>query len=148
MTTHQYKVVRIHPMPLHESLTVCTTPEACAAYWHSAIAVQDSFDSEVECLAVILLNGRHRILGHHIVSCGGKSECQFHPREAMRSAVIAGASAIVMMHNHPSGDPQPSAGDLKATKVMASACELMRIPLLDHVIIGDTHCSLKEVGLF
>ena len=71
------------------------------------------------------------------------------PREVFRYAVIANAHAIIMMHNHPSGDPAPSEEDIRQTRQMAQAGKLLKIELLDHVIIGsgtNQHTSLRELG--
>jgi DNA repair protein RadC len=72
-----------------------------------------------------------------------------HPREVFRIAIIAGASAVVLMHNHPSGEPQPSEADIKVTRDLIRAGELVKIEVLDHVIVGNpNHCSLRELGYF
>lgn len=72
-----------------------------------------------------------------------------HPREVFREAVATGASAIVLMHNHPSGDSTPSEADIKVTRDMIRAGQLMKIEVLDHVIMGHpNHCSLRELGYF
>ena len=72
-----------------------------------------------------------------------------HPREVFRAAVIAGAAAVVLMHNHPSGEPQPSEADIKVTRDLIRAGQLMRIEVLDHVIIGNpNHSSLRSMGYF
>ena len=70
-----------------------------------------------------------------------------HPREVFRVAVICGATGVVLMHNHPSGEPQPSDADIKVTRDLIRAGQLMQIDVVDHVIIGNgKHCSLRELG--
>jgi DNA repair protein RadC len=72
-----------------------------------------------------------------------------HPREVFRLAVMSSASAVVLMHNHPSGDPTPSEADIKVTRDLIRAGQLLKIEVLDHVIMGNSkHCSLKELGYF
>jgi DNA repair protein RadC len=72
-----------------------------------------------------------------------------HPREVFRAAVIASASAVVLMNNHPSGEPQPSEADIKMTRDVIRAGHLMKIEVLDHVIMGNPkRCSLREMGYF
>jgi DNA repair protein RadC len=73
-----------------------------------------------------------------------------HAREVFRTAaIIAGASAIVLMHNHPSGEPQPSEADIKVTRDLIRAGQLLKIEVLDHVIVGKpSHSSLRELGYF
>jgi DNA repair protein RadC len=70
-----------------------------------------------------------------------------HPREVFRAAIIAGAAAVVLMHNHPSGEAQPSEADIKVTRDLIRAGQLLKIEVLDHVIVGNpNHCSLRELG--
>jgi DNA repair protein RadC len=72
-----------------------------------------------------------------------------HPREIFRTAIAAAASAILVMHNHPSGEPEPSEADIRLTRDLIRAGQLLRIDVLDHVIVGQpTHCSLKDLGFF
>jgi len=72
-----------------------------------------------------------------------------HPREVFRAAIVASAAAIVLMHNHPSGEPQPSEADIKVTRDLIRAGQLLKVEVLDHVIVGNpTHCSLRQLGYF
>jgi DNA repair protein RadC len=73
-----------------------------------------------------------------------------HSREVFRAAILAAASAIVIMHNHPSGEPSPSEADIRVTRDLIRAGQLLKIDVLDHVIIGAAglHCSLRELGYF
>lgn len=146
----EYKIVALRECPLPEQMQICERPEGCAEYWRKHVVSGPAYDPEKECLAVLLLNTRRRIKGHHLVSMGTLDTILVHPRETFRAAIIAAASAIVMMHNHPSGDPTPSEGDIHATRQMIRAGQLLKIEVLDHVIIGagDTFKSLKEMGYF
>ncbi len=102
-----------------------------------------------EHLIVLILNNRHKVIGSHTVGIGTLNSCQAHPRETFKAAILAGAAAIVIAHNHPSGDTTPSADDLALTARMGQAGELLGIPVLDHVIVGPEirYCSLREQGL-
>jgi DNA repair protein RadC len=81
------------------------------------------------------------------VSVGGLSSAQVHPREVFKEAIRCGAAGIVLVHNHPSGDPAPSADDRQITDQLSAAGTLIGIPVLDHVIIGDgQYTSLRELG--
>jgi DNA repair protein RadC len=101
----------------------------------------------VERFGVLLLDARHRLIRVRLLSSGVRDASLVHPREVFREAVLAGASAIVAFHNHPSGDPTPSDDDLALTERLVSAGRVMGIDLVDHVILADTHyCSLKEMG--
>lgn len=117
-------------------------------YWDAHIATGPYFNSECECLAVLLLNARREIRGHQLLSIGVQDAVLWHPREVFRGAIAAAASALVLMHNHPSGDPSPSHEDVRATRDLVQAGKLLRIRVLDHVIIGARcHASLDELGL-
>jgi DNA repair protein RadC len=71
-----------------------------------------------------------------------------HPREVFRAAVIGAAFAVVMMHNHPSGDPTPSQADRQITKTLVESGRILRIHVSDHIIVGhNRHCSFREAGL-
>ena len=89
-----------------------------------------------------------RIIGHNLVTLGSLDTCLIHAREVFRPAIVAAGSAIILMHNHPSGDASPSEADIKVTRDLIRAGELLKISLLDHVIIGNSHTSLKNMGYF
>ena len=85
----------------------------------------------------LLLNSQHRVVGRVLVSRGILDASVVHPREVFKSAVMESAAAVVLVHNHPSGDPSPSAEDRMVTRQMRRAGETLGIPVLDHVVIGD-----------
>ena len=89
-----------------------------------------------EHFLVLLLNARHEVMGQETVSIGSLNASIVHPREVFRPAVLASAAAIVLVHNHPSGDPEPSEEDLAITKRLVEAGELLGISVLDHVIVA------------
>lgn len=126
----------------------CVTPEDAVAYWRGHIATAPHFNGEVECFAVILVNIKRRIRGHHLVSIGALNETVAHPREVFRAAVIGAAWGVVLMHNHPTGDPTPSDADRRTTKQLQEAGRILQILVIDHVIVGNpTHCSFVAAGL-
>jgi len=101
-----------------------------------------------EQFRVLLLDSKHRVEREVLVAMGGLNAAVVHPREVLRPAILTAAAAMVMVHNHPSGDPEPSEEDLRLTVRFAEACRLMGIELLDHVILGAAaHVSLRERGL-
>jgi DNA repair protein RadC len=106
-----------------------------------------------EEMRVILLDTRYHLIRIETVSTGSVNESIAHPREIFRPAVIASAYAVIVAHNHPSGDPSPSQADHSLTRRLAEAAELMQIKLLDHIIIGaqSSGCpgyfSFKEAGV-
>lgn len=98
---------------------------------------------------VLLLNQKNGIIGINTVSVGNLSSSIVHPREVFKPAIVAGAAAIILAHNHPSGDPTPSSDDLLVTKRIKNAGDILGIDVLDHVIIGDgRYASLKAMDLF
>ena len=102
-----------------------------------------------ECVAVILLNTCRRIKGNHLVSIGTMDTLLVHPREIFRVAIMVAASAIILAHNHPSGDANPSEADIRVTRDLIRAGQLLKLEVLDHVIIGNAgHTSLRSLGYF
>jgi len=108
-----------------------------------------------ETFQVILLNTRRRLIRIETIADGTLDQILVHPREVFKPAIQASASAIVLVHNHPSGDPSPSEADIKVTRDLIRAGQLLKIDVLDHVILGaKTHerpkgyASLRELGYF
>jgi len=101
-----------------------------------------------EILKSLLLDTKNRVLAIRTVSIGDLSSSIVHPREVFKDAVVISAAALIVAHNHPSGDPAPSAEDVAVTKRLIGAGEIMGIDLLDHIVIGDgVFVSLKERGV-
>lgn len=145
----EWKLVALRDCPLPEHMQMCDTPELAAEYWRTHITTTPSYDPERECFVVLLLNTRRRIRGHHFVSHGTLDTILVHPREVFRVAITAAAAALVLMHNHPSGDATPSEADIKVTRDLIRAGQLLKIEVLDHVIIAPSqHISLKTLGYF
>ena len=110
---------------------------------------------QVETFQVVLLNTRHRLIRVEIISQGTLDTILVHPREVFKSAIAANAAAIVLVHNHPSGDPTPSQADIRVTRDLIRAGQFLKIEVIDHVIIGHTtaerqkdYSSLRELGYF
>jgi len=111
--------------------------------------VRDIADQDREHFAVLLLNAKNRVLGIDVVSVGTLDASLVHPREVFKAAILANAASVVICHNHPSGDTTPSAEDIRISKALKQAGEIMGISVLDHVILTtDSHFSLSEQGLF
>jgi len=102
----------------------------------------------VEVMGVLWLTTKHQIIGYHELGRGVLDSCLVHPRDVFKIALLANAAGIILGHNHPSGDPAPSADDLTLTRRLTEAGRLLGIDLLDHVIIGHTgrFTSLREAG--
>lgn len=93
----------------------------------------------------IYLDSRNRFIKEEVLFVGTLNESLIHPREIFKTALVEGATAVILAHNHPSGDPEPSKEDIRVTKKMIRIGELMDILVLDHIIIGDNrYVSMKE----
>ena len=145
----EFKVVALRECPTPFEMQLCETPQQAADYWRAHITTHPYFNPECECLVALHLNTRRRIRGHHLVSTGILDTILVHPREVFRTAIAANASAILLLHNHPSGEPQPSEADIKVTRDLIRAGQLLKMEVLDHIIIGNPgYASLKEQGFF
>ena len=145
----EVKVVTLRECPVPESLHQCERPEQAAEYWRLHIQTGPYFNREVECFLALMLNTRRRVKGHTLVSMGTMDTILVHPREVFRAAIVAAASAVIIMHNHPSGDPTPSEADIKVTRDLIRAGQLLKMEVLDHIIMGvNRHVSLREAGYF
>jgi DNA repair protein RadC len=121
--------------------TILTSPQQVEAY------LSELKSAAQECFVVIALNAKNRVIEKHLVSLGTVSSALVHPRECFRPLIQSGASTTILVHNHPSGDCTPSSEDIKITRQLISAGEIMGIKVMDHVVIGDTALSLREAGL-
>lgn len=112
------------------------------------IARQELDTSPCEKFLVILLNTKNAVIGTSIVSSGTLNAALVHPREVFQRAILSNAAAIIVAHNHPSGNTSPSSEDIALTKKLVESGKILDIPVLDHIIIGDYgYASLKEKGL-
>ncbi len=116
---------------------------------------EDNRTYGVERFQVLLLNTRRRLIRIDHISQGTLDTILVHPREVFKSAILANAAAVVLVHNHPSGDPAPSEADIKVTRDLIRAGQLLKIEVLDHVILGRStterpqdYASLRELGYF
>ena len=110
---------------------------------------------EVEHFQAVLLNTRRKLIRVDKISEGLVDTLLVHPREVFKSAIAANASAVVLVHNHPSGDPTPSPADIKVTRDLIRAGQLLKIEVIDHIILGRRtaengrdYASLRELGYF
>ena len=116
---------------------------------------ENNLVKNVETLQVLLLNTRRRLIRVAEITDGTLDTLLVHPREVFKAAIAANAAAVVLAHNHPSGDPTPSEADIKVTRDLIRAGQLLKIDVLDHVIIGRAtperskdYASLRELGYF
>lgn len=148
----EFKILRIRKCPPGQSIE---TPEQAATYWRANIPQADWYDPAKEAFVVLVLNTRRRIIGHNLVTLGTLDTCNVHSREVFRPVICAAGSACILMHNHPSGDCQPSEGDIRVTRDLIRAGQLLKIDVLDHVVVGEptperprAWFSLREGGYF
>ncbi|MDS3861988.1 DNA repair protein RadC [Thermosynechococcaceae cyanobacterium BACA0444] len=111
----------------------------------AAVLSQEMMWETTERFGVLLLDVRHRLLGHHIISVGSATETIAHPKEIFREVIRRGANRMVIAHNHPSGNLDPSQADLSLTRQLLAGGQLLGIPILDHLILGQGEfCSLRQ----
>jgi DNA repair protein RadC len=119
-----------------------TSPRAIAEFLMPEYA-----NRPVEQFGIVLLDTKHRVLRTTVLSVGTLDASIVHPREIFREATAGGAAAIVLFHNHPSGDPEPSREDTRLTERLIAAGVVMGIDVLDHIILGDArYFSFREKG--
>lgn len=120
-------------------------PQLLSARDAAAYLMPEFGSCQVEQFGVIILDSKHRVLKTRLLSIGSLDASVVHPREVFRAAVLGGAAAVVLFHNHPSGDPTPSEEDCDLTRRLIAAGELMGIIVLDHVILADTrYTSMRD----
>jgi DNA repair protein RadC len=119
------------------------TPEAVERY------LEDLKPLAQECFVVVALDSRNKVIERHLVSLGTLNSALVHPRECFRPLIISGAAACILGHNHPSGQTTPSADDVKITRQLIGAGQIIGIKVLDHVVVGRASraTSLRECGL-
>jgi DNA repair protein RadC len=135
---------------LHGQAPVLDTPASVADYLR-----EQNRPYEVEHFQVVLLNVRRKLIRVEVIAQGLVDTILVHPREVFKSAIAANASALVLVHNHPTGDPSPSEADIRVTRDLIRAGQLLKIEVLDHVILGrraadngKDYVSLRELGYF
>ena len=129
-------------------------PTQLADFWRREVASADWFDPEKEHLVVVCLDAKLKLKAFNVVSIGLNNQTLLHAREVFRPAISVAAAHVVIIHNHPSGDPSPSSDDVRITRQMVKAGEVLGIPCLDSVIVGQPDqrnpsgfVSMKQAGL-
>jgi DNA repair protein RadC len=114
----------------------------------STLVMEEMRYLDREQFRIVLLDAKNHILGVRIVSVGSLSSSIVHPREIFKEAIARSSAAIILVHNHPSGDPTPSQEDLEVTRRLVEAGRLLGIEVLDHIVVGDNrYVSFKEKGI-
>lgn len=142
---HSIKLVKesSHRYPLSSSSI--KSPDDAAEV---ARTVFKTDELDVEIFGVLLLNIKNSVIGAHIVSKGSLTASIVHPRDLFKTAILGNAAAIILVHNHPSGDPELSQDDISCTNRLIKASKVLDIPILDHIVLGDDcYTSMKEKGV-
>ncbi len=122
-----------------------TSASDVAKVFQDILAVEDKIEQDKEHYYVMHLNIRNQVMMVELVTIGLLSNSLVHPRETFRRAISAGAAAIIVAHNHPSGEVDPSDDDIKVTKTIFEAGELLGIKMLDHIIFtNNSYFSFRE----
>ena len=152
-TPHEFKVMPVRECALQSE--ILDTPERAADYWTKNVPNAPWFDPAKEAVVILALNIWRRALGHNLVTLGTMDTCLVTPLAVFRPLIVMAASAGILMHQHLSGDPSPSEADIKMTRDLIRAGQLLKLELLDHVIVGepspvrDRHwVSLRDMGFF
>jgi len=131
---YQYKITLLKSKISEEEVKFsCSQDVAENSFIHSLFT---SNDNDKEKLYVIILNIKNKVIGYSLVSMGSLTASIVHPREVLKPAILASAASIIIIHNHPSGDPEPSTDDIEVTNRISKACAIMWINFLDHIILG------------
>ena len=132
----------------------CLTERRSKVYIQSARDIYDMMGHEMgrldrEQIRVVMLDTRNGVIAVETVAIGTINSCIGHPREIFKNAIVRSAASIIIVHNHPSGDPEPSREDKEITDRLKETGKVLGIDVLDHIVIGDgTHYSFREHGLF
>jgi DNA repair protein RadC len=123
--------------------TIFDTPEVVANHFRTLIAGE-----EIERFWALCLDRKNRLIKRIEVTVGTASSCLVHPREVFKEAIRLSASAIIAVHNHPSGDPAPSRADIQVTRQLREAAKIIGIDLLDHIVLGQKSKDPQGRGLY
>lgn len=153
---YEFRAMRLRDLPTDTA--VCDGPEPAVQFLRAAMTGAAWNNPEVEQMVGVSLSTRRRVTGFWLVSQGTLDTILVHPREVFRTAILVNAASIIIAHNHPSGDPTPSEGDIKVTRDLIRAGQTIKIEVADHVILGTPGyggqpgnrgwLSLRELGYF
>lgn len=147
----KYNIPELKVVSLSESSDkiVFDGPEKVWEVWDS-IKAAPWFDYEKECLVVVALDTKNKTKGFFLISIGTVNQTMAHPREILKPVIVSSAAAFVLIHNHPSGDTEPSLADITATNLVREAAKMMQITFSDHLIVGEgeikNYYSFREAG--
>lgn len=146
-------LVKFRGVGMENAKTIMMVMESSAEYLAGTRAVNVADPSTIvnhlswmkweqqENLVVVTLDNANHIIGKHLVTKGLVNEGPFHPREILRYAILDNAVSIIVAHNHPSGNSEPSGQDIAVTRIINAACKIMKMPCLDHIVISRSGFS-------
>lgn len=134
MTTYEIKTFKIRLKVSEAIPKVTTSPKESATLLR---AIYADLDGDQEHFCVLALNGNNRVTGYKVLASGGMSFANIDQKLLFRAALALGGTALIVAHNHPSGNPKPSPEDIAITKTIKEAAELLDFKLLDHIILGE-----------
>lgn len=141
-----YKVKMVKEDTIKYGDTAMRSPDEVAQLARDVMGLHEAAE---ENFVIVCLNTKNKIAGIHTVSIGTLNSSLVHPREVFKAAILNNASGIILLHNHPSGDPEPSREDIETTQRLITAGTILGIKVLDHIVIGDyqRYISFREQGL-
>ena len=138
----RYRVTLVREGCSHTGVKHIHAPEDV----HNIIAAEYA-DAVVETAMMLALDTKNKVIGIFEISRGSLNASIIHPRDVFQRAILVNAASVILVHNHPSGDPTPSPEDVALTKKLVEAGRIMDITVLDHVVVGEgSYVSLKEQG--
>ncbi len=138
----RYRVALVREGCAHSNMKQIHDPEDV----HAIIAAEYA-DAVVETAMMLALDTKNKVIGIFEISSGSLNASIIHPRDVFQRAILCNAASVILVHNHPSGDPTPSPEDIALTKKLVEAGRVMDITVLDHVICGESkYVSLRERG--
>ena len=139
----RYKVSLVREGSCPSAHNTIRTPEDVAA-----IMGPEYENAVVETAQMLALDTKNKIIGVFIISTGSLNASIIHPRDVFQRAILSNAASVILVHNHPSGDPTPSLEDMELTRKLMEAGKVLDIAVLDHVVMGENRfVSMKEKGL-
>lgn len=149
----EFKIQRLEDRP--RECPILDNPELMADYITDRLPNSPRYNSDSESFGVVFLNTRRRAIGMQVLTNGTLDTILIHPREVFKPAIVINSAAITLFHNHPSGDPSPSQADIKVTRELIQAGQILKIEVLDHIVLGTksyerakAYASLREMGFF
>lgn len=142
---------RLEKTKFRDERIIFDEPRAITKTWQKYVMNETWFTELQEMFVVFHVNTKNKIIGHHLVSLGTLDATLAHPRDVFRVAIMNSAASIIAVHNHPSGEVEPSEADIKISRKLMEAGKILKIDFLDSIIVdndAENYYSLRERGYF